>query len=438
MRVISDLHIHSKYSRAVSQEMTLPKIGEWARAKGIDLVGTSDFTHPLWVREAKATLEEVEEGVYRVKGTKAPYFLFSTEISSIYSQGEKTRRIHNLIFAPNIETVEKINEQLSGRGVNLMSDGRPICGLSARELTELILSVNKDCLVIPSHAWTPWFSLYGSVSGFDSLEECFGKMAPYIYAIETGLSSSPAMNWRIKELDNRSIISFSDAHSPSKLGREATIFEIPENEEISYKAVVEAIKGKGEAKIASTIEFYPEEGKYHFTGHRNCNVRHSPEETKKLGAVCPVCGRRLTVGVMHRVDELASREIKDEELKIENDELGIRWIGRKGRSPYVMMVPLLEILAQVFGVKTAGQNILNEYKKLTENFGGEFNVLLSAKTEEIAKISGPKIAEGLAKVRSGEIVVEPGFDGVFGTVKIWPLVDARGEPQKEEEQMSLF
>lgn len=435
MELISDLHLHSRYSRAVSQDMTLPKIGEWARVKGIDLVGTSDFTHPLWIREAKALLGEAGEGVYRLKGTKEPYFVFSTEISSIYKQGEKTRRIHNIILAPNIETVEKINDQLRSRGVNLLSDGRPICGLSARDLTELVLSSSEDCLVIPAHSWTPWFSLYGSQSGFDSLEECFGKVSPYIYGIETGLSSDPAMNWRVSELDSRQIISFSDAHSPAKLGRELTVFEIPGK--LSYAAIAEAVKGGGEAKISSTVEFYPEEGKYHYTGHRNCKVRHSPEETRKLGAICPVCGRRLTVGVMHRVDELSDRE-GEKDLKVENDEFGTKWIGYKKRPPYIMMVPLLEILSESLKSGVSSQKVLNEYKKLTDNFGGEFNVLLETKIEDISKFSGPKVAEALEKVRTGDIVVEPGYDGVFGTVRIWPLDDARGKPQKEEEQMSLF
>jgi len=415
--------------------MTFSKIGEWAQTKGINLVGTGDFTHPLWIREAKAALEEVGEGIYKLKKTKLPYFIFSTELSCIYNQKERLRRIHLLVLAPNIEAVEKLNSKLENRGVNLLSDGRPISGLSAREMTELILEVDRDFLIIPAHVWTPHFALYGSQSGFDSLRECFGSLENQIFAIETGLSSSPAMNWRVSELDKRRIVSFGDAHSPLKLGREITVFELPK---LSYKEIVKAIKGEGEAEVFSTIEFYPEEGKYHFTGHRNCNVSYSPEETKKLGIICPSCGKRLTVGVMHRVEELASREIKEKELVKTQDEFGVLWTAWQKRRPYTMLVPLLEILAQAFGVKTASQNVFLEYNKLTKTFGDELRVLLNTQIEKIAKISGPKIAEAISKVRSGEITVVPGYDGVFGQVKIWPSSKEEQDSPQKEEQMNLF
>jgi len=261
MEVIADLHIHSKYSRAVSQQMVIPEIASWAAKKGIKLVGTGDWTHPLWLRELKENLIDNGEGVYKSK-TEDVYFLLSTEISSIYTQDGKPHRIHNLVLAPSFSVVEEINNRLRGRGVNLFSDGRPITGLSSIELCGIVFSVSKDCLVIPAHIWTPWYSLYGSNSGFDSLKECFGEFADQIYAIETGLSSDPAMNWRIEELDNRSIVSFSDAHSPQKLGREATVFEMEEKKTLEYEDIRRAIK---EQKISYTIEFYPEEGKYHYT-----------------------------------------------------------------------------------------------------------------------------------------------------------------------------
>jgi len=478
MELIADLHLHSKYSRAVSQQMVVSQIACWAAKKGINLVGTADWTHPLWLRELKESLEEAGEGIYKLKfqilppsgGTppkavanskfqtnskfqkeKSVYFLLATEIASIYSQGGKVRRIHNLVLVPSFAVVEKINEKLRHFGVNLIADGRPTTGLSCPQLCELIFSVDKNCLVIPAHAWTPWFSLYGANSGFDSIEECFGKYAEQIYAIETGLSSDPAMNWRIKELDNRAIVSFSDAHSPQKLGREATVFKMQnakcksQNEnskfKINYSDILGAIKQNSNSflKIAYTIEFYPEEGKYHYTGHRNCGVRQSPEETRRLGETCPVCGRRLTVGVMHRVEKLSNLEIKKlrERITEEKDRLGVSWIAYENRPPYVMLVPLMEILAEAMNASISSQNVLNEYNKLTEAFGSEFGVLLKTPLEEIAKISGKRVAEGIEKVRRGEIMVEPGYDGVFGTVKIWP--ESKDVAKVEEQgQMSLF
>lgn len=415
MELIADLHLHSKYSRAVSKQMVIPEMARWAKKKGIDLVGTSDWTHPLWLRELRNDLIEVSEGVYAAKeDPKGPRFLLVTEIASIYSQGGKGHRIHNLVLAPNFEMVEEINKQLRGHGVKLLSDGRPMTGLSSLELCELVFSVSKECLVIPAHAWTPWFSLYGSRSGFDSIKECFGQFTDQIYAIETGLSSNPAMNWRIEELDKRSIVSFSDAHSPQKLGREATVLAM-EKDRYTYQDVAHAIK---EGKIASTIEFYPEEGKYHYTGHRNCQVKQSPEETKKLGTTCPVCGKPLTVGVMHRVEELATRPADYQP---------------KNRPPYKMLVPLMEILSESLGAGVSSQTVVNEYNRLTGRLGSELAILLKTDPLEIAKIAGEKIAQGVKKVRDGEIVVDPGYDGVFGTVKIW------GEKEAEEKkQMSLF
>jgi len=466
MELVADLHLHSKYSRAVSQQMVIPEIARWAAKKGIGLVGTGDWTHPLWLKELQTNLEEAGEGIYKLKCPMSNdqfskgndvRFLLSTEIASIYSQGGKLRRIHTLVFAPNFETAEKINEKLSLAGVNLMSDGRPITGLSVRQLAEIVFSVSNDCLVIPSHAWTPWFGIYGDKGGFNSLKEAFGNLEKNIYAIETGLSSDPAMNWRISELDNRSIVSFSDAHSPPKIGREATVFEISDSLRLSYEVIRQSLLGgdaryvkrstsndtsfddqnqKLKPRIAYTIEFYPEEGKYHYTGHRNCKVKQSPAETKKLGEICPVCGKPLTVGVMQRVEELAGREIKSQKSKVESGAVMI-YDEEKKRPPYFMLVPLMEILTEAKSYGFSEQNIINEYNLLTETFGSEFAVLLKTPLEKIAKIVGERVVEGIKKVRSGEIVVDPGYDGVFGTVKIWSRESVQGKSE-EQKQMSLF
>ena len=325
MKIISDLQIHSKYARAVSPEMVVPKIWEWAKRKGIGLIATGDWTHPLWMREIKNNLEETGLGLLKLKNSppadlERPQFLLETEVSCIYSQGGRLRRIHTMIWAPSIDSAEKINKKLLSLGANLMSDGRPIMGLSSLQIADVVFSIDPKALIVPAHIWTPWFSLYGSQSGFDSIEECFGRFARYIYAVETGLSSNPQMNWRVKELDTRSIVSFSDAHSGPKLGREATVFELSE---LSFESIRQALmnpsrKQSGEQslnRIVYTLEFYPEEGKYHYTGHRNCQVKQTPEETREKGTLCPVCGKKLTVGVMHRVDQLAGRS--EEELKME-------------------------------------------------------------------------------------------------------------------------
>ena len=460
MRIIADLQLHSKYSRAVSPQMILSEIAKWAMIKRIDLMATGDWTHPLWFREIASQLEEKSAGLYGLKKpleladgistlVRQPLFLLSGEISSIYSQGGKLRRIHNLVFAPTIETVRKINQELVKRGANLMSDGRPIVGLTSIEITEVVFSIDEKCLLIPSHAWTPWFSLYGSKSGFDSIEECFGNYADKIYAIETGLSSSPAMNWRISELDNRSIISCSDAHSGPKLGREATVFEIKKQEariknqeewiEFTYQDIADAIKQnpEGRTKIAFTIEFYPEEGKYHYTGHRECGVRQEPSETVKLGTICPVCGKPLTVGVMHRVDELAKRSVED--LQLTRDGMYIKSKAYPDRPPFVMVVPLLEIIAESLNSPVGSPKTMSEYLRLCQILGGEFSILLKSTEAEIQKIAGAKIAEGVNRVRDGKIVIEPGFDGVFGVVEIWGEKDKGKESIiNNEKQLGLF
>lgn len=415
MEVTADLHLHSRFARAVSSQMTIEVISTWAQKKGINLVATGDWTHPLWFRELRSNLEKVDDGVYKPKGFSqdSPAFMLSTELSSIYSQGGKTRRIHYLVIAPGFEVVEKVNKEFTRRGVNLLSDGRPILGLSVKLVTEILFNIDQRIIVIPAHAWTPWFSLYGSMSGFDCLEECFGEFSKNIYAIETGLSSDPAMNWRIEELDQKNIVSFSDAHSPPKLGRELTVFNL---DSLSFENVRDALSRPD--GISHTIEFYPEEGKYHYTGHRKCKVIYSPNDTRKKGTTCPICGKTLTVGVMSRVESLSSQEIETES---EIDDFKVRWIKAKNsrRPTYAMMVPLLEILAEALRAGVGSQKVLASYEHLINSFGSEYDVLLKTPVDEIQKVVQAEVVEGIEKVRKGDIVIEPGYDGVFGTVKIW-------------------
>jgi len=512
MKFVCDLHLHSKYSRAVSQQMVLSQMAHWAKLKGISVVATADFTHPFWFDKIKNELEEAGNGLCRLKSasdksqvisdksnvSQEIYFLLSCEVSSIYTQGGKGRRIHNLFFFPSLGSVEKFNKELLKRGANLRSDGRPIVGINSRDLCEMALNIDKKALVIPAHAWTPWFSVFGAFSGFDSLEECFGDMTDNVFAIETGLSSDPAMNWQIEELENRAIISFSDAHSLEKIGREATVFEA---EEVSYENIYKAIVGKWEVggekpfgselfesepqsrgpqgrrldnevrsekskislqseanpashispRISFTIEFYPEEGKYHFTGHRDCNYSQNPQETVQKGNLCPVCGKPLTIGVLHRVQELAAREIsnfkypaKGEARQRQQISNGVRWVysDDPARPPYVSLVPLSEILAEALSVGVGTKTALDQYFKLIDNLGSEFNVLLKADLAEISRYSSAKVAEGIKKVRGGDIVVEPGYDGKFGVVRIWSEtkedVEKNVEEEKGEGQLDLF
>ncbi len=453
MQVIADLQVHSKYSRAVSLKMDLREIAKFAMIKGIQLMATGDWTHPLWLKEIKSKLEEKSAGLFGLRtpvplgegvpaAASQPLFLLSGEVSSIYTQGGKVRRIHNLIFSPSFEACERINKELVNCGCNLMADGRPIIGLSSIELVEIVFSVDERCLIIPAHAWTPWFSLYGSRSGFDSLEECFGSYAKNIYAIETGLSSSPSMNWRVKELDTRTILSFSDAHSGIKIGREATVFEIlnPKSQilkkndgEFCYQDVADAIKQNpnGRCKIAYTIEFYPEEGKYHFNGHRNCGIVFSPSETHDKGTICPVCGKQLTLGVAQRVEELAGREI--EELELEKEGQFIRSKKFSKRPSFIMTVPLYEIVGQSLEVSFSSQRAMNVYLSLCERLGGEFAVLLTEPLSNIEKVGGREISTSIDKVRRGDITIKSGYDGVFGTV----LLDSE-KSAGSNKQLDLF
>ena len=303
MRFIADFHLHSKYSRATSKEMEVESLARWAKRKGIGLIGTGDFTHPTYLTELRAKLEPLGNGLLRVKkGDGKVQFILTAEISNIYSQGGKVRRIHNLIFAPSFEVVQTIASKLGNLG-KLSSDGRPIFGFSAKDLLKMVMDISADCMVIPAHAWTPWFSIFGANSGFDSIEECYGEMAPHIHAIETGLSSDPEMNWRLSALDRITLISNSDAHSPDRLGREANAFDC----ELDYGEIVDTLRTKDRKRFLFTLEFFPEEGKYHYDGHRQCGVVLSPAETKDHHCLCPKCHKKLTVGVMHRVDDLSDR-----------------------------------------------------------------------------------------------------------------------------------
>jgi len=421
MRYIADFHIHSKYSRATSRDMDLEHIGEGAKIKGIQIVGTGDFTHPEWLNEIKNKLEPAEKGLFKLKNSDSSVrFILSSEISCIYSKKNKVRKIHNVLFAPNIESVEKFNTQLGWVG-NLKSDGRPILGIDAKELVKIALNVSKDFFIVPAHIWTPWFSLFGSKSGFDSLEDCFEEYSDNIFALETGLSSDPAMNWMVSSLDKYTLISNSDAHSPAKLGREANIFE---GSEIDYFKIIEAIKKGGKEnelplEMKATIEFFPEEGKYHYDGHRICNVCLEPKETKKLKGICPKCGRPLTVGVLYRVTELADRE---QGFKPENS------------LPFYNLVPLEEIIADSLGLTTISQRVKNEYDILIKNFNNEFSVLLDIPEQDLIEKTDHRIAKGIISARQGKVVKEPGYDGVFGKIK----VSSNNEKKKTKKQENLF
>ena len=303
MKFAADFHIHSRYSRATSPSINLPNLDSWAKIKGIKVLGTGDFTHPGWFDEIKKELEPAESGLFKLKKQDSKTrFILTSEISCIYSQGGRVRKIHIIVFAPSFKAVEKINLKLGEIG-NLKSDGRPILGLNAKELVKIVLEADENCMVVPAHAWTPWFSVFGSKSGFDSLEECFGEYTKYIYAIETGLSSDPAMNWRLSQLDKITLISNSDSHSLAKIGREANVFDT----ELDYDAITEIIKNHDNKKFLYTIEFFPEEGKYHYDGHRDCNLSLKPEQSKKYNNICPRCGKPLVIGVLNRVEELADR-----------------------------------------------------------------------------------------------------------------------------------
>jgi uncharacterized protein (TIGR00375 family) len=419
-RFIADLHVHSKYSRATSKEMELDAIARWGKIKGIKLVATGDFTHPLYFTEIKSKLEPVADGIYRLKqGEQETNFILVTEVSNIFTQGKQTnRRTHTLIFAPDITVAEKINTALSHLG-KLGSDGRPIFGFPAKDLVKIVLDCSQDCLLVPAHAWTPWFSVFGANSGFNSLEECFEEQAKHIRAIETGLSSDPEMNWRLSALDNITLISNSDAHSPNKMGREANCFACA----LEYKEITRVIKEKDPAGLLFTVEFFPEEGKYHYDGHRNCNVHFTPQESREHHDICPKCGKQLTVGVMHRVEELADRP---------------EGFVPKKAIPDIHLIPLEEIIAEAQGQGVGTKGVDKEYMRMVEQGESEFAILINLPSEEIKKIASPKVYEGIMRVRKGELKIVPGYDGVYGRISIFPKEGEAEKPPEGKEQMSLF
>ena len=437
MKFAADFHIHSKFSRATSKNMDLESLDKWAKIKGIKVLGTGDFTHPEWFRNLKEKLEPAEAGLFTLKSeirnpkseTNSKFqiqnsktrFILTVEISCIYSKNSRVRKIHLLIFAPSFEAAEKINAHLGWIG-NLRSDGRPILGLDAKEAAKIALNASEDCLVIPAHCWTPWFAIFGSKSGFDSIEECFDEYSKYIYAVETGLSSDPQMNWRLSVLDKITLISNSDCHSASKIGREANVFDA----ELSYSGIAKAIKEKDPKKFLYTVEFFPEEGKYHYDGHRLCGVSLPPAESKKYNNICPKCKKLLTIGVLNRVEELADRPAFDKSSA-----------GKpEGAIPFKSLVPLEEIIADAFGVGTGTKQVNQEYDNLISKLHNEFNILLEASPEQLRAATTPEIAEGIVRVREGRVKVEPGYDGVYGKVKIF------GEDERKQKaaggQKALF
>ncbi len=420
MKFIADFHIHSKYSRATSKDMDIEHLDKWARIKGIKVLGTGDFTHPEWLKNLKEKLEPAEPGLFRIKNQESRIknngtrFILTSEISCIYSKGGRVRKIHIIIFSPSFEICEKINTHLGWIG-NLKSDGRPILGLDAKELVKIVLGVSQDCLLVPAHAWTPWFSIFGSRSGFNSIEECFGEYSKYIFAIETGLSSDPSMNWRLSALDKIALISNSDSHSPQKIGREANVFDT----ELSYPAIIEAIKTKNPQKFLYTIEFFPEEGKYHYDGHRLCEMRLSPEESKKYNNICPNCGKLLTIGVLNRVEELADRPKGEKPA---------------GAIPFKSLIPLEEIIADAVGQLPGSKRVEGEYQNLIKKFGNEFEILLNTPYQDLKSATLPEIAEGIIRVKEGKVQIEPGYDGVFGKIRIF----SKGEQKTLLKQATLF
>ena len=408
MKTIADLHIHSRFSMATSKEGTPENLDFWARKKGISLIGTGDFTHPVWREELKERLVSEGNGLYRLRDAyvkeesrkfpgEGTRFVVSGEISSIYKKNGKTRKVHNVILLPSLEAADAMAQRLEKIG-NIHSDGRPILGLDSHDLLEMMLDVCPEGILIPAHIWTPHFSVLGAKSGFDSVEECFEELTPYVHALETGLSSDPAMNWRISKLDRYQLVSNSDAHSPSKLGREANLLDI----DCSYEGLYQAIQtGEG---LEGTVEFFPEEGKYHFDGHRKCGVSLSPVEAERLGGICPVCGKKLTMGVDHRVEQLADRA-----------EGFVKKDGKK----YESLVPLPEVISACMGYSTASKKVQGCFEQMIQTLGTEFDILRNVPSEDIKSCAGERIAEGIENVRNGKVKRIPGYDGEYGKIRLF-------------------
>ena len=428
MKFYADLHIHSHFSRATSKQLNLEYLDYWAQLKGIDLIATGDFVHPGWLDEMKKKLEPAEEGFFKLRPEfssqlkaelpaacqKEVRFIFSCEISNIYKRHDAVRKVHNVIFAPTFEAAEKIQSRLEKIG-NIRSDGRPILGLDSRDLLEIVLESDQSSFLVPAHIWTPWFSVLGSKGGFNSLEDCYGDLTDQVFALETGLSSDPLMNWRLSQLDRYVLISNSDAHSPQKLGRECNVFDT----DFSYPGLYNSLSDPKDKGLLGTVEFYPEEGKYHYDGHRACHKRLHPKETIKNNGICPVCGKAVTVGVMSRVEELADHEE-----------------GR--RSPnardYQSLIPLNEIIGEARGVGPNSKSVMTTYMEMLGKLGSELSILRDIPVDEIKALSGSLIAEGVRRVRTGEVDIAAGFDGEYGTIHIF----TRQERGSSSEQMTLF
>ncbi len=401
--LVADLHIHSPYAFACSKSLTLDNLASWAQRKGIDLLATGDFTHPVWADNLRSNLKERGDGLYEYAGVR---FVPGAEISCVYRQDGRTRRIHLLVLMPTLEAATAFTSRLDDYG-KLESDGRPTVSLSARELLETALDCCPESLVIPAHAWTPWYGVYGSKAGFDSLEECFGDLAPMVRAVESGLSSDPAMNRAIPELAQRSVVSFSDAHSPANLGREVTAF----SGSLSWEGLKTAVNGDG---VAYTVEFYPEEGKYHYSGHRKCGVAYGTADLERNGPVCPVCGRQLTLGVLHRVNEVSGRRAAD---GLEPDADGFIRGGGEG-PPYARLIPLREIIAAVKGVGVNTRTVMRTYLAITDAVGSELDALLWASSSDLAAVTEGPVADAILQARTGQVQVTPGYDGQYGTVSL--------------------
>ena len=413
MKIVADLHIHSHYSRATSKNLTFEHLFRWAQLKGAHVVGTGDIAHPGWLQEMREKLEPAEDGLYRLKDEDARdvlrtvpptchgpvRFILGGEISNIYKKSDRTRKVHNVVFAPGLDAVAKLQAQLEKIG-NIRSDGRPILGLDSRDLLEVVLDVDPDCHLIPAHIWTPWFSMLGSKSGFDRVEECFGDLTPHIFALETGLSSDPPMNWRVSQLDRYTLVSNSDAHSPEKLVREATLFDT----ELSYSALFDALKRGDPQTYCGTVEFFPEEGKYHLDGHRACGIVWDPATTLAHRGICPVCGKAVTIGVMHRVEELADRPVG-----------GVPAV----RHPYYSLVPLPEVLGEAFGVGSGSGRVEQEMQKLLGRLGPELSILREVDLGDIARAGGERLAEGIGRMRRGEVDAQAGYDGEYGVIRLY-------------------
>lgn len=410
MPFIADLHIHSKYSRATAKDMDIASLVKWAKIKGIAMLGSGDFTHPAWLSELKTRLEPSGSGVYRCDGIE---FILTTEVSNIYFKAGRTRKVHNIICAPDFGLAEEINNILSEYG-DLASDGRPILHLECEKMARILFGISGDIIIIPAHAWTPHFSIFGSNSGFDSPEECFEAETDKILSIETGLSSDPAMNWRWSRLDRFCLTSHSDAHSPSRIGREANVFK----EKIDYPDLVGILRAKDRGRFLYTIEFFPEEGKYHWDGHRKCNIRLSPEDAMRSNNLCPSCGRKVTVGVMHRLNSLADRPDG--------------YTANNGPS-FKRVVPLAEIIGGALGFSADSVSVEKEYFKLIKACGTEFNILLELPEEALKEKCPARIVRGIINVRTGNLDITPGYDGEYGIVDVF-----KDDAPPRERQMSFL